>query len=97
MPIYVYEVIIEDGEPGHVFEVIQKISEPPLTKHPTTGQPVRRIIQAPNLPKTWTDHHAKQMLSDENIARHGLTRYERGADGKFDKTAGQGPDQISAD
>ncbi len=97
MPIYVYEVITDDDEPGQVFEVVQRMADPPLTKHPTTGQPVRRIIQPPNLPKTWTDRHAKKMLSDDNIARHGLTRYERGTDGKFNKTAGAGPDQISSD
>ena len=97
MPIYVYEVILDDGEEGQVFEVVQKMSDPPLTEHPMTGQPVRRVVQAPNLPKTWTDRQSKQMIGDKNIAAHGLTRYERGDDGKFVKTAGSGPDKISGD
>lgn len=39
MPIYEYE-----REDGSVFEVLQKISEEPLTKCPTTGQKVKRLI-----------------------------------------------------
>jgi len=97
VPIYVYEVILEDGDQGQVFEVVQKMSDPPLAKHPMTGQPVRRVVQAPHLPKTWTDRQARHTLGDKNIAAHGLARYERGNDGKFVKTAGSGPDSISAD
>ena len=97
MPIYVYEVILEDGDEGQLFEVVQKMSDPPLTNHPTTGQPVRRIIQPPNLPKTWTDRQARRSLSNENVAKHGLTRYERAGDGTFAKTAGRGPDSLSAE
>lgn len=44
MPIYVYEVIRKNGKPGAQFEIMQKISDPPLKKHPKTGKPVRRII-----------------------------------------------------
>ncbi len=96
MPTYVYEVILEDGEEGQIFEVVQKMSDPPLTVHPATGQPVRRLPQAPNLPKTWTDRQSKKMLSDKNIAAKGLTRYERGADGQYHKTAGVGPKSIQS-
>ena len=44
MPVYVYEVITDDGEEGQIFEVMQKMSDDPLTQHPTTGQPVRRVM-----------------------------------------------------
>lgn len=97
MPIYVYEVITEDGEEGQLFEVVQKMSDPPLTKHPFTGQPVRRVIQPPNLPGSWTDRQARKMLGNENISRHGLTRYERTGDGSYVKTAGKGPKSIRRD
>ena len=44
MPTYVYEVI-QNGEPtGERFEVVQPISEDPLTEHPETGEPVERVI-----------------------------------------------------
>ncbi|MAE63607.1 MAG: FmdB family transcriptional regulator [Phycisphaeraceae bacterium] len=95
MPTYVYEVVLEGGEPGQQFEVEQRMADAPLAKHPTTGQPVRRVFQPPNLPKKWTDRQAKNMLSGDNVAKHGLTRYERGADGKYVKTAGSGPDSIA--
>ena len=42
MPTYVYR-----GETtGVEFEVEQRITEAPLTHHPETGEPVRRVIQA---------------------------------------------------
>lgn len=97
MPIYVYEVITDDDDEGQLFEVVQRMSDPPLTEHPLTGQPVRRVIQPPNLPGTWTDRQARQMLGNDNIAKHGLTRYERGADGGYVKTAGEGPNTIQRD
>lgn len=39
MPTYEYK-----REDGSTFEVLQQMSDDPLTKCPTTGQPVRRII-----------------------------------------------------
>ncbi|XOV74448.1 MAG: hypothetical protein ACFHWZ_13065 [Phycisphaerales bacterium] len=47
MPVYVYQVITEDGSEGEVFEVVQSMKDKALTEHPETGEPVQRIIQAP--------------------------------------------------
>ena len=74
MPTYVYEVILENGEPGQVFEVEQSIHDAALTKHPTTGQPVRRVIQAPHIGCKWSDSAQKKQLSDDNLAAKGLSR-----------------------
>ncbi len=41
MPTYVYKGL----ETGVIFEVEQRITEAPLTHHPETGEPVRRVIQ----------------------------------------------------
>ena len=46
MAIYEYEVLGPDGTPHGVIEVEQKMSEPALTRHPETGEPVRRILSA---------------------------------------------------
>ena len=97
MPTYVYAIIQPDGSDGDLFEVIQKMSEEPLTKHPETGQPVRRVIQPPNIAGDWSDAGAKRVLSDKNLDRLGFTKYQRVGDGTFEKRAGKGPNTISPD
>ena len=97
MPTYVYQVITDDGSEGEVFEVVQRMSEKALTKHPETGAPVKRIPQAPIIPGNWSDHATRQKLSDRNLDRLGFTKYERAGDGKYEKKAGSGPNVISAD
>jgi len=45
MATYIYETIpSKGGEKPRRFEVVQKMSDPPLTTDPKTGEPVRRII-----------------------------------------------------
>jgi len=45
MPTYVYETIPQDDREAPVrFEIVQKMTDAALTKHPETGQPVRRVI-----------------------------------------------------
>ncbi len=96
MPIYVYEVVLDDGEAGQMFEVMQKMTDEPLTKHPTTGQPVRRVIQPPHVAGQWSESGARQQLTDKNIEAHGMTKYVRTSDGTYEKRVGRGPDMISA-
>jgi predicted nucleic acid-binding Zn ribbon protein len=91
MPTYVYQVINDDGSDGEVFEVVQRMSEPALTRHPESGKPVRRIPQAPAV------NTKGDMLSNKNLDRLGFTKYERAGDGQFEKKAGGGPNVISAD
>ena len=45
MATYVYETIpTRTGEKPEQFEVRQSMNDRPLTRHPETGQPVRRVI-----------------------------------------------------
>jgi len=45
MPTYVYETIAsKSGESVVQFEIQQSMKDAPLTKHPETGAPVRRLI-----------------------------------------------------
>ena len=97
MPTYVYQVIKPDGSDGEMFEVVQKMSEPALTKHPETGEPVQRVITAPNIAGNWSDAASKKKLSDKNLDRLGFTKYQRAGDGTYEKRAGKGPNTISAD
>ncbi|MHC5028418.1 MAG: FmdB family zinc ribbon protein [Planctomycetota bacterium] len=97
MPTYVYQVITDDGSEGEIFEVVQRMSEPSLTEHPESGKPVQRIPIAPNIGGDWSDAGTKTKLSDKNLDRLGFTKYQRAGDGKYEKTAGSGPDMISGD
>ena len=97
MPTYVYVVVNEDGSDGEALEVVQKMSEPTLKKHPETGEPVRRIPTMPNLPLNHSDAAEKTKLSNKNLDRLGFTKYEKAGDGHYEKKAGKGPDVISKD
>ncbi len=45
MTTYVYETIpSKDGEEPRFFEIQQSMKDAPLTKHPETGDPIRRVI-----------------------------------------------------
>jgi hypothetical protein len=98
MPIYVYEVITADDAPGEQFEVFQSMSEPALTKHPESGQAVRRVFCAPAIGGKWSDSAmAKNVADDKKLDRMGFTKYVKAGDGYYEKTAGKGPDVISRD
>lgn len=44
MPTYIYESTPTDGTAPERFEVVQRMTDEPLVKHPQTGEPVRRVI-----------------------------------------------------
>lgn len=46
MPVYEYEVLGPDGSVSGILEVEQRMSDPPLTAHPETGAPLRRILSS---------------------------------------------------
>ncbi len=93
MPLYVYQETLPDGSPGERFEVLQRIDELALVKHPKTGNAVRRVITAAFTPKPFLGHDKKEQLSDRNLEKLGFTKYVKGKRG-YEKTAGDGPDQI---
>lgn len=92
MPTYVYEVIREDGQVGERFEMVQRMTDPPLTEHPETGQRVRRVIQPPWIAGKMAPMRAERALADDKqIERMGFTKYVKTEHG-YEKTAGSGPD-----
>lgn len=97
MPTYVYEILDKKGRPtGRTFEHVQSIMADALTKHPETGEPVRRAIVAPNLGLNASN--AKARLSNKNLERLGFTKYENRGKGYMEKVAGkQGPQGLAAD
>lgn len=97
MPMYVYEIINEDGSPGERFEVLQSFSDEPLTQHPETGQPVRKVITAGRIAGKWSESGMGQNLSNKRLNELGFTKYEKAGDGYYEKKSGQGPDVIQRD
>jgi predicted nucleic acid-binding Zn ribbon protein len=94
MPTYVYEVISESGASGERFEVVQTMADPPLTHHPETGQPVRRVFLAPWIAGKHARWRAERALSDDSkLERLGFTKYVKSESG-YERAAGSGPDLI---
>lgn len=97
MPLYVYEVITDD-DTGEQFEIFQSMADEPLTKHPESGLPVRRVFQAPAVGGKWSDSAmSKSANDDKKLDRLGFTKYVKSGDGTYEKRAGKGPDVISRD
>lgn len=99
MPLYRYEIINEDGSSGEELELFQRMDEAPLTQHPETGAPIRRLFSVPNVSGKWSDSAIKSDLSNTKKLEHlGFTKYERVGKNKMERRAGhQGPKTISAD
>lgn len=96
MPLYEYELITDDPRRAERYEFLQGMDEPPLTRHPDTGKPIRRIVAAPSLPGNPSRPSATQSLSDKNLDRLGFTKYRKTGDGRYEKTAGaEGPSYIN--
>ena len=97
MPRYIYEVITESGEPGERFEVIQNMADDPLTVHPETGAPVRRVFTPPWIAGKHAPARTERTLSDNSkLERLGFTKYVK-SDRGYDKVVGSGPKVIKKD
>ena len=82
MPIYVYEVITGDDSEGEQFEIFQSMADAPLTKHPETGQPIRRVFLAPAVGGKWSDSAmGKSVADDKKLGKMGFTKYVKAGDG----------------
>ena len=97
VPTYVYEILDQKGRPtGRTFEIMQPIKADALTKHPETGEPVKRAIVAPVIGRGMSKSSAA--LSNKNLERLGFTKYERKGKGYMERVAGKkGPRGLSAD
>lgn len=92
MPTYVYRVVsskkksVASEDDERRFEVVQAMSDPPLTRHPETGEPVERVICAPNI--------ATGKLGNAALSSAGFTKYTKTSDGTYEKQAGVGPKRV---
>jgi predicted nucleic acid-binding Zn ribbon protein len=98
MPLYQYEVVTDDDSPGEQLEIFQSMAEEPLTRHPQTGQPIRRVLCAPAIGGKWSDGAmSRSVADDKKLDRLGFTKYVKAGDGRYEKRAGKGPDVINRD
>lgn len=93
MPIYVYELDIDDEDKQERFELFQQMADDALTHHPETGAKIRRVITAPYVPKVYTGQTVDKTLSDKNLDRLGFTKYVKTSSG-YEKRAGPGPEKM---
>lgn len=98
MPTYVYAIVLEDGSDGDHFEVVQSFSDPPLSEHPESGRPVRRVPQVPHVGGKWSESAMhKSATDDSKLDKLGFTKYVKAGNGFYEKRAGKGPDVIHKD
>lgn len=93
MPIYEY--IAKNGGCDHChngFEVLQKLSDPELSTCPECQTGVSRKVSAPNIA---CGHSQSQ--KESHLEKNGFTQYRKAGGGVYEKTAGKGPNFISAD
>ncbi len=93
MPIYEY--VPTGADCAHCrgrFEAFQHLSEPELRACPECGNPCIRVISASNFSISGGHH-----LKESKIAEKGFTQYRKVEKGKYEKTAGKGPDMINSD
>ena len=69
MPIYIYQVLTDDGSEGEIFEIEQSMTTGSLTKHPVTGQSIKRIYLPPNISKKHTPGQTQKKLDNRNIEK----------------------------
>ena len=93
MPFYEYAASEASGckKCGQGFESLQKIDALPIETCPACGNPVRRVLSAPNLTRS------SPSLDPKNIEKHGFTQYRKAGKGTYEKTAGTGPRTIRKD
>lgn len=94
MPTYVYEVIDEDGNGGEQFEVVQSMTDDPLSEHPETGEPVRRLFLPFHVSGKLGSNPDKALADDSKLERMGFTKYVKTDQGKYDKVIGKGPKKL---
>jgi len=91
----VYEVITDGSGPGERFEVVQKMTDPPLAEQPETGEPVKRVILPPRIAGRLSPMKTERALSgDKKLERLGFAEYAKSDAGGYGKVAGSGPDLI---
>ena len=85
MPFYTYRSKDHNAGCGlcsESYEVLQKISEPPLANCPECKATLVRLMHPT---ATIKDNSTKKTLSDDNLRKHGFKKLVNAGGGKFDE------------
>lgn len=86
MPLRRFIVIKPDGSDGDLFEADLPLDAPDFVRHPVTGEPCRRVIEAPTLTVKYGEGAMKQSVSEEKLARAGFKKLEKNGEGGWTQT-----------
>ncbi len=92
MPIYEYEP--DDGQCTRCqgrFELLEKLDAAPLTHCPHCAKACHRVVSAGAVIAG-----SAHVLRESHFAERGFSQYRRVDKGKYEKTAGPGPDKIES-
>lgn len=81
MPVYLYRNLTTN----ETFELEQRISEPALTTHPETGEPVKRLIQPVGIAFKGSGFYVTDSRSKRDAASKPATKPDAPAAPKADK------------
>jgi putative FmdB family regulatory protein len=73
------------------FELMQPMDAPSSAACPRCGALCPRIVSAPSVAAG-----GAHRLNEKHLAKHGFTQYRKVGKGKYEKTAGKGPDRIDS-
>jgi predicted nucleic acid-binding Zn ribbon protein len=83
MPVYLYRNLTTN----ETFELEQRISEPALTRHPETGEPVKRLIQPVGIAFKGSGFYVTDSRSKKDGASKPAGKTETPAAAKTDATS----------
>lgn len=90
MPVYEYAPVDASCDfcKDH-FDWMQPMDSATLDVCPECGNPIEKVITAPNI-----NSRVGDVLSPSNLAAKGFTQYKKDNDGQYRKTAGNGPELL---
>ncbi|MDR2769064.1 MAG: hypothetical protein LBB19_00690 [Puniceicoccales bacterium] len=91
MPWYLYRVLLPNAVRSDcpIIEMHHGCNERVIVD-PYSGHPLERVYTAPNLSKGYSESHTKKLLSNDNLAKKGFTKYVRDkSSGCYVKSVGQ--------
>ena len=91
MPVYKYLVINNDNAREYI-EIEQGIYDPPITIHPVTGEPIKRVLTSPSLSLKYSSSREKKILSPDHLAKNGFSILQKDKGSKkYIQTVGNNP------